>query len=405
MSLTLLGIISISLTIILIGIGIAISLFGMAKGGKRSTDEPQVYGGGRRDPLQDFGLVYRTTNIIRASVGWDENEGDIIDILVNVQGKKYDVEKDELVSLAPGEDPFADETPLDWFARTYLSRWVYGLPFIHKIRPIKVDRVVEKASDPSRNRKLAEDLEASTVIRYGLYGVFPRPMHLADMDSRDNTRFSVNILATIEVVKPRLVFSRYANNFMPMIDAQLRAFMKDRISSKKYDEYVDDDTEFTEDKLDGLNRLLITVGFKCTLLTESDPELHPEVQTAKEQKFRAVEAAAAGIIAAEGLRDSKMRIADGDLYAAQKKAEGIAYELTRLAQAYGDQVNQIYTSYKGKGFNDEDALRMTHEQITLRISAEAIGKNTGVWAPGNGAGIQLSVPTTREKIVEPTSRS
>ena len=100
--LILLGILSVTFSLLIFVVGLVINIIGKVKKETENTDAGKVYGGGKRDPWQDLGLVYRTTNLIRASVVWDENEGDIKEIFANVEGKRYDAEKDEMVDLLRG---------------------------------------------------------------------------------------------------------------------------------------------------------------------------------------------------------------------------------------------------------------------------------------------------------------
>lgn len=408
----LLGIVSVTLTVILVLIAVVISLVGKNEVEQDTSNGTSRFGGGKRDPWQNFGLVYNTPNLVRAVVGWDEHEGDIIDIIANVDGKKYDGEKDELVDLPPGETKYDGENTFEKFARDYLSRRIYGLPFIRKIRPVEVDRVVQKPSAPGVKRTLGEELEASTEIRYGIYGVFPRQTNLSDLDAGDKTRFSVNTTATIYLVKPRLAFSVYKDNFLQMIDKQIRAFMKSKAVSGDYDAFLKSQKEFKENDLAPLNALLITIGFGCSLLTSTDPELHPDIQTSMEaetkakQKAKAAREEAAGerdsqVIRAEGERKAKIIEAEGTKRSTILKAEGDAEAIEKIAKAKRARVAELFAEFKGKAFSDSDALRMATDLVSAEFNAEAVANHQGALVMGQGSPVQMSVSTSRERIIEP----
>ncbi|MFZ2523331.1 MAG: hypothetical protein WAW92_03005 [Minisyncoccia bacterium] len=386
------------------------------------SDRPKG-AGGVYDPLQRFGAVHWTPNLIRAVVTGDDHSGPIVGI-VTAPGRKY------VPNGAPGDPKkkFVDDdtttVPLDqsswkrmdrllnesfaqWIVRVILGRRIYGFPFVHKLRPLWIDRVTERATVPGEARTLEETLEASPELRYGLYEYFQRPTILANRDAGDNTRFTVKITTFIETLDPIPTFKIHPDNFLQMIDAAVAGFKKQGIVNKDYDDYRKSQTkELKLADLADLNSLLEVLGFRAYLLIEDDPQLHPANQLARDREANAK--ADANVVKTETEAKAKAieRLAEANkksaILAAEAKARAIELEtaatekqIKAYAAAHGQEVVDIFNAFKGKGFSEDEALKMTHEQILERVRSAAVSGFQGdVYAPGGGVGVNYNTKTT-----------
>ncbi len=376
------------LFIFLLFVALIVRLVGTMRGqnGEQTTKnvaEAMHFGGGKKDPLQGFGIVHKTPNLIRAVVAGDEHQGDILGYISTVEGMDY------------GNKILKIDVPpqIEWAVRFFLGRQVYGFPIIRKIRPLTVDRVVEKPTKPGEKRGLAEELESSTDIRYGLYGRFPRRTHHGAMDTRNKVRFAVNSLANLEVFDPEPIFTVYKDNFLQVVDTQIGSFLKALIVSGTYEHYLDGQKKFSEGNLDELNKLLRPVGLRCTMLTLSDPELHPEIQAAMQREAEAGQDAKAQIIKAEAQKRADTLV-----------SEGQAAAIRNLAEAKGKRAKEIYAQIRSAYFSDNDAMVAAMAQVEKEFIAQAVQNHAGTLVLGGNSGLPFAVtePAT-ERVIEPAS--
>ncbi len=357
------------------------------------------------DSGKDFwgklGLVDDTPNLIRAVVAGGTGNGPILYFIDNVPGRIYDSGTKKMRDLEPGEDRYKDEGFLERIVRNITGKRVYGLPFIRSFRPIKIDRVVKKEARAGGVAVALEDqLDATGLVtKYALYGQFYRPTYHPALDTDDGVRFATNSYALLRVVDPEPAFTVYKDSLLQTVDEIKDAFISSQVLKLKWEEYKDKgsdtrDGEANESKFDLtiFNKMLKPTGLEAVQLTFSDPEIFkgaPELQKALEQKKIAEEKAHARRAEGEGEKDYHISVAEG-------QAKG----LERLAQAKARRFDELFNSFKGKFFSDEDAAREANELIKAEFNADAVSKLTGVYAPGGHAGVQLSVPTRQEKVIK-----
>jgi hypothetical protein len=164
-----------------------------------------------------------------------------------------------------------------------------------------------------------------------------------------------------------------------------------------------------------LNDVLRPLGVRVIALPFSDPEITEESKQLQEalqlqkigkEKGRAAVAEAEGLadaqrLKAKGMKDASISIAEGEAEATWIKGEAQAQVIERVAKANGMQIAEFYRRFQDGAFSDAEAMRMATELIQSGLNAEAVGKLTGVYAPGGGAPVQLSVPVKRESVMVP----
>lgn len=324
---------------------------------------------------QYFGLVDDTPNLIRAVVAGNEDKGPIVGYLTD-GSSKFDPILKRLVPIAPGEDPYADENPLEKILRTKFGKRIYGWPLISNIRPLQIDRVV-KAKTTTQKLKLADQLSASSVKRYGLKEKIFRPTYHDDLDTTDGTRFSVTSYATLRVFNPEPAFTIYSDDLLPNISEIISGLISSKVLPYDWEHYKETRREGIHlDELTALNLKLEPLGVEITQLTMSDPEVNDDMQAALEAEKKAERAAAA-----------KIREGTGQRYFDIQIAEGQSVAIERLAKAKAARISELVAFYERKGILVEKAVEMANDLVAREFTAESIAKLQGTYAPGLGAGV------------------
>lgn len=378
--LILFGLLSLFLTMIMVAVGSFFLLTkksarGSATGDQKTQDEI-------KDVWQYLGLIDDTPNLIRAVVAGDESKGPIIGYITNIPGKKYDPTQTgprKIVPLTPGEDPRADESEVAKLIREFSGKRVFGLPIIRGIKPLTVDRVVQKDTKGKRDAAEFENqLIANSVKRYGLYHEILRPTYHEDVDTKDGVRFNVYSYAVIEVIDPEPAFTIYPDSLLQTISQIVSGFISTKVIAMTWEEYKEAGKDGKKFEVGELNPLLLKLGVEVTQLTMSDPELNESIQKAMEAKATAEQAAAARIEQGKGEKGYLEQVADGNRYATEQAAIANARRFKELIELF-----------KSNGVSEADATEEANKIIIAEVNAEAIGKLQGTYAPGTGAVVAL----------------
>lgn len=328
---------------------------------------------------QYFGLVDNSPNLFRAVVAGNESSGPVIKIIATFKDMRYDPKLKRLVPLKAWESQYPDENMFEEFVRVAFGKLYYGLPFIRNVKPLYIDRVVDKDTNAAAGQSLENQLEASMVKRYGLYREIQRPTYHKNVDTKDGVRFNVNSYAFIEVENPEPAFEIYADNLLQTISKIISGFVSSKVILMDWDEYKtagEKGNKFSKTDIEELNILLNKLGLKVTQLTMSDPEANESVQEALERKKKAQEDAAAKRLQGEGEKDYLISVGEGN-----------ARVIERIAKANAERFNQLIELYTKNGLSKKDAVDKANAMIAAEFNADAIGKLTGTYAPGLGSGV------------------
>lgn len=382
----LLGALSVILTAVLVIIGLFLLVTGKKTGNGTTQTQDEKLQNETHDFWYYLGFVDDTPNVIRARVAGNEKNGRVVGYMSNLKGKVVDPRTGKINPRPTNGDRYdGDNSTNVFFRNTFGKRW-YGIPFIQNVKPLSIDRVVSKDTEATQ-QTLSDELLPKTVVRYGLYGDLIRPTLHKDVDTKNNVRFSVISYAVMEVTDAQPAFELYPDSLLQTASKIISAFLSRSTVKMEYDAYKEEGNQFAQEKLDELNILLSPLGLKITQMTMSDPELNPAIQTALEAKATAEQKAAARRLEGEGEKDYKKSVADGT-----------AYEIEKIARAKRARFQEYYDFYISADIEKAVAVRMANEMVAAEFNAEAVGKLTGVYAPGGKNRVQLAVPvSTGEK--------
>ncbi len=383
--------VSILLTVIIIVIGLFIRP--KKAESKKTVDSPENGDSKTHDEVHDiwywFGFVDDSPNVAYQVVAGPAKTGKPKRYMASLEYGFIDQKTGKVHKERQQE--FEDNHPLLAYIRnTFGKRW-YGIPIINNVKRLTIDRVVSKGT-VAKQESLSDELSASTVVRFGLYGEILRPTFHKDIDSKDNVRFSVISYITLYVMDFAPAFNIYADNFLIIISKMISGYVSKRTFLMDYDGYKSEGNAFDPTRLAEVNELLTPLGVVAIKGVMGDPELHPDVQGALEQKAKAKAAADAKREEGLGEKDRLISVSEGTKQKTINEGEGEAQKIERIARARAKRFTELYNVFIGKAFSEADAVRMANEQVIAEFSAEAIGKLTTYVA--GGSGVQVSIPTS-----------
>ncbi len=335
-----------------------------------------------------FGFVDDAPNVIREVVAGPEKSGRPKRFIANLRYGNINSKNGliEMVAdpndLKDGEDlsPF-----LNWIRHTFGKRW-YGIPFITNVKPLTIDRVVNKNTGATqKDEKKTEgydvsvELEAMPVRRYGLYGEILRPTFHKDMDTEDNIRFSVISYAVLQVFDASIPFNVYPDNYLITISKLISGYVSELTFKVDYAEYKKRGNKLTDVELAELSERLKTLGVKVVSMTFGDPVLHPSIQADMEVEAKAKQNKLAKKQLGESERDYLIDTGEGE-----------GQKIERLSKANASRINELTAVYTANGMKPEQAVIAATSLILGQANADAVSKLTGVYAPGTGSVVTLS---------------
>lgn len=393
--------VSILLTVIIIVIGLFIRPKKAVK--METTDSPENGDLKMRDETHDLwyylGFVDASPNTVRQVVAGSARSGKpkryfghidygVVDPETGKVYKKGEI-PDSYTEFESGEGKF--KALLRLILENFGKRW-YGIPFISNVKSLHIDRVVSKATSANQD-SLSDELESKQVVRYGYYGEILRPTLHRNSDDKDNLRFSFISYAVIRIMDFAPAFNIYNDNLLVMVSKVISGFISKSTFKMTYEQYKETGTKLTPEQTKELETILSAiVPFEIVEFSMGDPELHPEIQKAMEQKVVAKQAAEARRETGSGERDYLISVSEGTKQKTINEGEGEAQKIERIARARAQRFTELYNVFIGKAFSEADAMRMANEQVIAEFSAEAIGKLTTYVA--GGSGVQVSIPTT-----------
>jgi len=159
---------------------------------------------------------------------------------------------------------------------------------------------------------------------------------LAAMTSDDVT-MDVSLLYTYRVDDP-VRFQLEVLNPEEIIAGFVQGTLRDVVNTRKMDEVLHNRAEINQEVISTLQEKEQQYGVKFILIQIQSASPPEEVVTAIKDRMVAVQLQEKAV--AEAIQ--QRTLADGEFYAAQKNAEGEAYQITRLAEAQQEAIRLIF---------------------------------------------------------------
>ena len=193
---------------------------------------------------------------------------------------------------------------------------------------------------------------------------------LAVMTSDDVT-MDVSLLYTYRVEDP-VRYQLEVLNPEKIVEGFVQGSLRDVVNTRKMDEVMHNRAEINQEMITTLQKKEDQYGVKFILVQIQSASPPEEVVEAIKDRMVAVQLQEQAI--AEALQ--QRTLADSQFYTAQKKAEGDAYQITKLAEAQKESLRSILQELEGKG-----ALGELYIQVLL---AQALSQNSKWIISNNG---------------------
>jgi hypothetical protein len=355
-----------------------------------TSDDPKM-----KDELPDFwqrfmGLVDDTPNYIRAIVAGPSGKGQILHYISYQEW--WDPDNKKWVALKPG-DLYPGEGPVAHAIRLKWGKRYIGFPLFRSLRPLSIERVVP-ISTLEKSLKLKEQLRSNTVRRQGLYKDILRPTLHENLTTQDNVRITVISDAYLEVSDPEPAFRTFPDSLLQNVDKINGNFISAKVTQLCYEDYKKSGKKghkFEENDILEVNDLIRPLGLKITQLTMSNPELASSIQDKFDKRAEADVEAQTTIKNAKAKAEARREEGKGEADYVKNVGNAEAEIIERKAKADQVRIKLLTEFFIEKGVPGPEAAEMARQADLFEGQNDAIGKNTGVWAPGNN-NIQIAVP-------------
>lgn len=213
---------------------------------------------------------------------------------------------------------------------------------------------------------------------------------LAVMTSDDVT-MDVSLLYTYRVNDP-VRFQLEVLNPEEIVDGFVRGTLRDVVNTRKMDDVMHSRAQINAEVINELQKREDQYGVRFVLIQIQSASPPEEVVSAIKDRMVAVQLQEQAV--AEAIQQKTL--ADSGFYTAQKKAEGDAYQITKLAEAQKESLRLILQELEGKGEVGEKYIQV--------LLAQALSQNSKWIISGSGA---LPVIDFRDGSIEvqPTESS
>lgn len=207
---------------------------------------------------------------------------------------------------------------------------------------------------------------------------------LAVMTSDDVT-MDVSLLYTYRVDDP-VRYQLEVLNPEEIVAGFVQGTLRDVVNTRKMDEVLHNRAEINLEVITTLQKKEDQYGIKFILVQIQSASPPAEVVTAIKDRMVAVQLQEKAV--AEAIQ--QRTLADSEFYTAQKKADGEAYQITRLAEAQKETLRSILQELEGRGTLGEQYIQV--------LIAQALSQNSK-WVISNGG--TMPVIDFRESTPEP----
>ncbi len=210
---------------------------------------------------------------------------------------------------------------------------------------------------------------------------------LAAMTSDDVT-MDVSLLYTYRVDDP-VRYQLEVLNPEEIVAGFVKGTLRDVVNTRKMDEVMHNRAEINQEMLTALQKKEEQYGVRFILVQVQSASPPEEVVTAIKDRMVAVQLQEQA--KAEAIQ--QRTLADSEFYTAQKKAEGDAYQITKLAEAQKESLRLILQELEGKG-----AMGEAYIQVLI---AQALSQNSK-WIISSGGTMPVIDFRQGEPEVQPT---
>ncbi|KND47761.1 MAG: hypothetical protein AB201_02405 [Parcubacteria bacterium C7867-006] len=340
---------------------------------KKSSNE-------RHNLWYHLGFVDDTPNLIRQVVAGSAKSGRPIRYFGNLHDGVID-EATGIITSNPNPPLLSEGWFLNLIRKHFGKRWC-RIPIIQHVKPLTIDRVVSKDTKSTVN-ELSDELDASTVVKEGLYRLILRPTLHKDVDAKNNIRFSVISYAVLEVFDAKPAFNIYPDSYLITVSKLISAYLSKNTFKLSYDEYKERGNSFEKEQIDELNGVLLSLGIRCKELRMGDPELNKSVQESLEKEAKAEQEAKAQKRKGQGQKDYDTLVSEGQSQA-----------IRNLAAAKASRFSELINLYKNEGLTGSEAVDRANAMISAEFNADAVRQLQGTYV-ASGNGVQLAVMERR----------
>ena len=179
----------------------------------------------------------------------------------------------------------------------------------------------------------------------------------------DDVTMDVSLIYTYRVDDP-VRYQLEVLNPEEIVNGFVQGTLRDIVNTHKMDEVMHSRAEINLEVIKALQKKEEQYGVKFILVQIQSASPPEEVVTAIKDRMVAVQLQEQAV--AEAIQ--QRTLADSEFYTAQKKAEGEAYQITKLAEAQKETLRSILQELEGKGALGEQYLQV--------LIAQALSQNS-----------------------------